>query len=235
MTEKHFIEVENEEKIAVTHVEADSEKFLFICHGLGGNRKRQSKYLGLSENGINVVTIDFRGNGESDGEFIEQTVSSRIKDLEAAVEFFNPEEFFLFGTSLGGKIAFHAAQDLDPDGVIGKSPVTYNSMMDDFRAVVEEKGSFEFIDGKPIDQRFYDDLKNHDFSAIAEEIYCPVMIFHGSADTTARPENSFRAAKELETDVTLNKLEGEKHHYSEEGMNYVLSSMRTWLNNFNRC
>jgi pimeloyl-ACP methyl ester carboxylesterase len=225
MTQKHFIEVENEEKIAVTHVEADSGKFLFVCHGLGGNRKRQSKYVGLSENGINIVTIDFRGNGESDGEFIEQTVSSRIKDLEAAVEFFDPEEFFLFGTSLGGKIVFHAAPELGPDGVIGKSPVTYNSMMDDFKAAVEEKGSFEFIDGKPIDQRFYDDLENHKFSDIAGKIECPVLIFHGSADTTARPENSFRAAKELETDVTLHKLEGEKHFYSDEAERKVFEGL----------
>jgi pimeloyl-ACP methyl ester carboxylesterase len=228
MIQKHFIEVENEEKIAVTHVEADSGKFLFVCHGLGGNRKRQSKYLQLSEE-INVVTIDFRGNGESDGEFIEQTVSSRIKDLEAAVEFFDPEEFFLFGTSLGGKIAFHAAPELGPDRVIGKSPVTYNSMMDDFRAAVEEKGEFEFIDGKPIDQRFYEDLENHSFSEVADNIDFPVMIFHGSADTTARPENSFRAAQELQTDVTFHKLEGEKHHYSEEAEKKVLEEILSFI------
>jgi pimeloyl-ACP methyl ester carboxylesterase len=229
MTER--IEVEEGEEISVKHSEADSEKYLFICHGFGGNKERQSEYIRPAvENGFNVVTIDFRGNGESDGEFIEKDLSSRIKDLEAAVNYFSPEKTYLFGTSFGGKVVFHAAPELTPEAVIGKAPVTYNSVMSKFREVVREKGEFEYIDGKPIDERFFDDLDEYDFSAAAESIECPVALFHGAEDTTVHPENSFEAAQEISTDVMVQKLKGEKHSFSEKGKKKLFERMFNFMN-----
>lgn len=233
MTKTHFIEVENGEEVAVTHAEVDSERYLFICHGFGGNKERQSEYLEPAvENGFNAVTVDFRGNGEADGDFIDQNLSSRIQDLKAAIEYFDPEEVFLFGTSFGGKVVFHTAAEIKPEAVIGKAPVTYNSIMSKFREVVEEKGRFEYIDGKPIDKSFFKNMDNYSFTDAAEKIECPVAIFHGSADTTVHPENSFRAAQEIDTDVMVQKFKGEKHSFSEKGKEKLFKRMFNWLNSF---
>ncbi|MFB6100683.1 MAG: alpha/beta hydrolase family protein [Candidatus Nanohalobium sp.] len=227
----HFIEVEDGEKVAATYEEADSEKCLFICHGFGGNKERQQDYIEPAvRNGFNAVTLDFRGNGESDGDFIEQDLSSRIEDLKAAVKYFDPEEVYLFGTSFGGKVVFHAAPELKPEAVVGKAPVTYNDIMSKFREVIEEKGEFEYIPGKPIDERFYQDMEKYDFPETASKIKCPVAIFHGAADTTVHPENSFEAAQEIDTDVMVQKFEGEKHSFSEEGKKKLLEGMFNWLN-----
>lgn len=232
MTEKHFIEVENGEKVAATHKKADSEKYLFICHGFGGNKERQSEYLEPAvENGFNAVALNFRGNGEADGDFIEQDLSSRIQDLKAVIGYFDPEEVFLFGTSFGGKVVLHTAAEIKPKAVIGKAPVTYNSIMSKFREVVEEKDRFEYIDGKPIDESFFEDMDNCSFTDAAEKIECPVAIFHGSADTTVHPANSFKAAQEIDTDVMVQKFKGEKHSFSEEGKEKLFSRMFDWLNN----
>lgn len=233
MTEEYFIEVEEGEQIAITHAKADSEKYLFICHGFGGNKERQSEYLDPAvENGFNAVTIDFRGNGEADGDFIDQDLSSRIQDLKAAIEYFNPEEIYLFGTSFGGKVVFHTAAEIELEAVIGKAPVTYNSIMNKFKEVVEEKGRFEYIDGKPIDENFFKDLDDYNFTDAAEEIECPVAIFHGAADTTVHPENSFRAAQEIDTDVMVQKFEGENHSFSEEGKEKLFKGMFKRLDSF---
>lgn len=231
MAEKHSIEVENGEKIAAVHHRADSERFIFFCHGFGSDK--QGSYeercdLGV-ENGLNAVRFDFRGNGESDGDFIDQDLSSRIEDLEAVVEHFEPDKYVIFGSSFGGKVAFHASTDLEPEAIICKAPVTYNDTMEKFRAVVEEKGKFEYIDGKPIDQRFIEDLETYSFSDLHESIECPVAIFHGSADTTVHPENSFRAAQKLETDVMLQKLEAERHRFSDQAEQKMRKQMFGWL------
>jgi len=42
----------------------------------------------IVEEGWNAVRFDFRGNGESDGEFIENGLSSKIMDLETVIEHF---------------------------------------------------------------------------------------------------------------------------------------------------
>lgn len=223
------IESDDGQKVSVTHAETDSNKWIFVCHGFGGNKDRQSEYLELSEKGFNVVTLSFRGNGDSDGKFIEQDLSSRIKDLEAVVEYFEAEEAILFGTSFGGKVVFHAAEDLDVDAVIGKAPVTYKEIMEKFREVVENKGRFEYIEGKPIDDRFFEDFDSYNFEDL--DIDTSVAIFHGGDDTTVHPKFSFKAAEEMETSVMLEKIDGEKHSFSSEGKEYLLSQMVSWLRN----
>lgn len=226
-TSKHIVEVENSEEVAAVHHEAESDNWIFFCHGFGSNKQgsMEKRAEFFQENGFNAVRFDFRGNGESDGNFIEQNLSSRIRDLKSVVEHFEPEKYVLFGSSFGGKVVFHATKDLAPEAVIGKAPVTYNSIMDKFRAVIEEKGRFEYIDGKPIDERFVEDLEGYDFSDVATSQTVPVTIFHGGADTTVHPENSFKAAQELDTDVSVHKFEGERHSFSDEAEKKMLETM----------
>lgn len=229
--EKHFIEIENGEKVAAAHHEASSNKWLFLCHGFGGNKDRGNKGRAeaFNEIGWNTVRLDFRGNGESDGEFIEQDLSSRIEDLEAAIEYFRPGKCVLFGTSFGGKVVFHTAIQRDVGGVIGKAPVTYNRIMDKFRSVIDKKGTFEYIDGKPIDERFIKDLDTYSFSDVEDQLEAPVFMSHGAADQTVHIENSVEALKNLDVDVEFQKLRGVKHSYTDEGKRKMNSAVKAWL------
>jgi pimeloyl-ACP methyl ester carboxylesterase len=221
---KHRIKVEENQEVSAVLHEADSNIWMFFCHGFGANKngsmKKRCKFF--QEKGFNCVRFDFRGNGESDGDFIDQTLSSRIEDLKTVINHFEPEKYVLFGSSFGGKVVFHASEDLGPEAVFGKAPVTYNSIMDKFRSVVDEKGRFEYIEGKPIDQRFVEDVYSHSFDTVVENVTAPITIFHGSADTTVHPENSFRAAQALDTDVSLHKLKDEKHSFSDDAEDRML-------------
>ena len=233
MTEKHFIEVEDNEEVAAVHHEAPSNKWIFLCHGFAGSKDRGNKGRAeaYSEAGWNAVRLDFRGNGESDGEFIEQDLSSRIKDLEAVIDHFRPERCVLFGTSFGGKVVFHTAIQRDIAGIVGKMPVTYNETMDKFRSVVDEKGTFEFIEGKPIDERFIEDLDSYSFSDVEYELDIPVFISHGAADETVHIKHSIEALKNLDVDVELQKLKEVKHSYTDEAKGKMNESVKAWLSN----
>jgi pimeloyl-ACP methyl ester carboxylesterase len=234
MTQKHFVEVEDGEKVAAVRHEADSSNWIFLCHGFGSNK--EGSYVRrcekLAENGWNAVRFDFRGNGESDGDFIESTLSTRIEDLRAVVDYFGPESCVVFGSSFGGKVAFHAINtDERVKGVIGKAPVTYNDIMDKFRSVVDAKDRFEYIDGKPIDQRFFDDFDTYSFDTVANNLNLPVLIFHGSADTTVHTENSIKAVEALDTDVTFYKLKDEKHSFTDDAEQHMVAATVSWLHN----
>lgn len=231
MTEKKFIEVEDGEEISAVYHEADSDKWIFFCHGYGMHKggSYQERAQRAQKEGFNAVRFDFRGNGESDGEFIDQSLSSHIKDLEACIEFFEPENIYLFGMSFGGKVVSHATEDLDVKALILKSPVTYNSIMDKFRAVVEEKGTHTLFDDKTIDERFFKDFDTYNFEEVASGLDAPVAIFHGGADTTVHFENSTEATEAFETDVLLQKFEGEKHSMSDEAEKKLRDMMFVWL------
>lgn len=231
MTEKQFIEVENREEVAAVHHQTDSNDWIFFCHGYGSNKENsyEMRARKAAESGFNAVRFDFRGNGESDGEFIDQNLSSRIKDLKTVIDHFGPENFFLFGMSFGGKVVLHGAEDLQPEGLVLKSPVSYNSIMDKFREVVDEKGEYTHFGDKTIDQRFFDDFDSYSFSETAEEIDSPVIIFHGGADTTVKFANSAEVAKELDNDLTLRKMKDEKHSMTDEAESKLVEEMLDWL------
>ena len=233
MTEKHFIEVENGEKIASVHHEASSSDWIFFCHGYGSDkdgsyRKRAEKAV---ENGFNAVRFDFRGNGESDGEFIEQNLSSRIADLEACIDFFDPEKIYLFGMSFGGKVVLHTAEELDVEALVFKSPVLFNDEMEKFRNVVEEKGTYTHFGDKTIDERFFQDFDEYSFEEANKVIECPIKIFHGGKDNTVKFSSSADAMKEFDVEASLRKLKDEKHSMSDEAEERLLDDMFHWLKN----
>jgi len=235
MTEKHLIKVENEdsttEEISAVHHKSSSNKWIFFCHGYGsdksGNyRKRAEKAV---EEGFNAVRFDFRGNGESDGEFIDQSLSSRIKDLEACIEFFNPGKIYLFGMSFGGKVALHSVEKMDIEGLIFKSPVLFNDEMEKFRSVVDEKGTYTHFGDKTIDERFFKDFDKYSFEDACEALDIPIIIFHGGEDSTVHFESSADAIKKFDVEASLRKIKGEKHSMSDEAENKLLDEMFYWL------
>ncbi|QKQ98652.1 alpha/beta fold hydrolase [Candidatus Nanohaloarchaea archaeon] len=232
-TEKHQIEVENGEEISAVHHKSDSDKWIFFCHGFGSNKEGsyEARAERAVEEGFNAARFDFRGNGESDGCFKEQFLSDKIDDLKACVEYFDPDRVLLFGMSFGGKVVFHAARDVDAEVVVGKSPVTYNSVMDKFREAVEENGEFTLFEDKTITADFYTDLDTYDFREAVEGLDVPVAIFHGGADTTVHFENSAKAVKELDGEALLYKLKGEKHSLSDDGEAKMQDMMFSWLEN----
>lgn len=231
MTEKHFIEVEDGEEISAVHHKAESEKWMFFCHGYGSDK--EGSYEGraekAAEEGFNAVRFDFRGNGESDGAFIDQSLSTRIEDLKACIDFFRPEKIFLWGMSFGGKVVLHATEDVEVEALTLKSPVLFNSEMEKFRSVVEEKGQYTHFDDKTIDERFFKDLDQYSFQSAADKIDMPVQIFHGGDDSTVHFENSAEAVEKMDAEALLRKFEDETHFMSDDAEEKLREEMFVWL------
>lgn len=233
MSEKKFIEVENGEEIATVHHETASERWIFICHGLASNKDR-GKYKDLCdravEEGFNAVRFDFRGNGESDGDFSGQTVKAKIEDLKAVVNFYEPEKFILFGSSFGGKTAFHAQEDLQPEALILQKPVLLEKNSQRFERLAEQE-EWERYGGKSWDMRFVKAYRDLDFEKTGKHLDIPVLIFHGSEDEIIAFEDTAEAIKGLETEVVLRKLHKETHSFSENTQEKIREASFRWLEN----
>lgn len=92
-----------------------------ICHGLAGTKCGSGRiYVKLAEelakNGIASLRIDFRGCGDSEGNFEDTTVESQIADALLALEYMqhhpriDPHKIGIYGCSFGGVIALEVAQ-----------------------------------------------------------------------------------------------------------------------------
>lgn len=232
METTHRIPVQGEGTIAAVHHEAPGTEWIVFCHGFISDKSGsyEDRCKRAAATGYNAVRFDFRGCGESTGDFIDQTLSSRISDVVAVIDYFDIESCVVFGSSFGGKVAFHtAATDERIQAIGARAPVTYQSSSDDRREIIAERGVYEYDDDHRLDERFFEDLDTYSFAAIADEIDCSVCIFHGGSDESVPCENSFRAAMALETDVFVQKYAGEGHRFSQNAESRLQDQFFHWL------
>lgn len=122
--ERESVVLENEgQKIfGVFHKPVGLGKFpaVLMCHGFAGQKAGKGRlYVMLSESfakaGIATLRIDFRGCGDSEGDFKDMTLQSEVSDTLAGIHFLqshsqvDAERVGLFGRSLGGLVAVLAA------------------------------------------------------------------------------------------------------------------------------
>ena len=172
---------------------AEPRAILFL-HGNAGNAShRLPNALALAMLGADVLVIDYRGYGASEGRPSEQ---GAYADARAALAHlveergFDESRIVLFGRSLGGAIAVDLAQDRALAGVILES--TFSSAADVARGMLGAPGGW-LVGGR------FDSLGK------IERVRAPLLFFHGDRDRVipyALGERLFEAApepKQLET------------------------------------
>ncbi|MEL7044967.1 MAG: alpha/beta fold hydrolase [Pseudomonadota bacterium] len=104
----------------------ESPPVVLLLHGFTGSRdemqisgtqegifERTARML--AEAGIASLRIDFRGSGDSDGQWIDTTVTRQIEDAVAAIDWLSQhnavdsDRLAVLGWSLGGLVGTHAA------------------------------------------------------------------------------------------------------------------------------
>lgn len=107
-------------------------KTLLFFHGNGGNISHRGDSLAIFHRlGVNILIIDYRGYGRSEGEPSEQGL---YLDAQAAWDYLRheqgqkPEQIILFGRSLGGAVATDLASRVEPAALILES--TFSSARD---------------------------------------------------------------------------------------------------------
>jgi pimeloyl-ACP methyl ester carboxylesterase len=213
---RHTITVDGEDLVAVHH-EADADRWLVFSHGFLSDKS--GSYEGRCERavaeGYQAVRFDHRGCGESDRSFADQTLTARLADLDAVLDHFDPDRCVLFGSSFGGRVAFHGGTDDERvDAVVARAPLT-----------VTDSGVFETY----ADEEFLAAFDRHPFSAVERDLDVPVAIFHGRADDTIDPADSRAAAGALDTDVLLQQYAGEGHNFSRDTERRMREQLFDWL------
>lgn len=203
-------------EIEAVHHGQGSGPYVFLCHGFGsdkeGSHRERAEFL--AENGFSAVRFDFRGNGGSTGEFAEQTLSSRMEDLVSVVRYFEPEDYALFGSSFGGKVAYFASDQLNSELLTGRAPALLDRVMNSYRVQVDRNGVIELFDGKSLGSDFFEDLDKYSFGEV--ELRCPFQIFQGGSDIYVPVQQSREALTSLDTRIEYHELPAERHSFSEE-------------------
>ncbi len=167
---------------------------VIFLHGNAGNMAGRLDDVQLMHGmGVNVLLLDYRGFGRSDGRPDEQ---GTYEDAETAWRYLvetrgqSPEQIVLFGRSLGGAIAIELATRQAPAALIVES--TFTSIVDIGRL------HYWFL---PV--RFLVTYKYESVTKVGH-ITCPKLHFHGRDDWLIPLENGrklFEAAAQPKTFV----------------------------------
>jgi len=152
---------------------------VIASHGLLSS-KDSEKYVELgswlSREGLAMIRFDFLVCGQSEGRLEDSTVTGRLEELRAVMDFVRSngavgDRFGLMGSSLGGYLSLlKTAQEKDV-----KAIVTWATPYRLSRPAPNAEGV------PPVGEEFYDDLKNHDLISILHKVrHC--LVIHGDMD-----------------------------------------------------
>ncbi|QSB06328.1 alpha/beta hydrolase [Natronoglycomyces albus] len=186
--------------------EVDRNAAVLVVPGNAGNRAaREPLGRDLAAQGFTVVTMDYRGYGGNDGSPTEEGL---YRDVRAAWDYlrkdFKDSEILLFGESLGCGVVAALAADVDPGGIVLRSPFT--SLVDVGRS------HYGFLPvGLLLKDRF--PVTEH-----LEENTAPVVVIYSDADEIIPAAQSREVASRAEdtgVEVTVVTVSGRGHNARE--------------------
>jgi hypothetical protein len=168
-----------------------SPKAILYLSGTGGNKSSRG-YLrrmeGLRQLGFAVLAIDYRGYGQSQGDFPSENMvyadSRAAWNYLTQVRGISPEQIIIYGESLGGAIALDlAVRHPEAGGLIVQS--TFTSMAETVKRM-------NYLGIFPIDL-----LLTQRFDSISKvrRLSVPVLFLHGMKDTVVPFDMSQRLYK----------------------------------------
>ena len=179
-----------------------SKQVLLWFHGNAENIGYDLVHLRvLAEIGLNILAVDYRGYGKSEGKPDEAGVYS---DADAAYDYlinqrhFRAEDIFIYGHSLGGAVAINLASRRPCAGLIVQSSFT------NARAMARRMFPIPLIEFV-VKSRF-------DSVEKIRRVHAPILIVHGTRDEVvpfAMGQQLFRAAPEPKR---FYPIEGARHN-----------------------
>ena len=171
----------------------------------------------LAECGLAMLRFDFAGLGQSEGDFVDTTLSSNIEDLVAAARFMEQEHGpvgLIVGHSLGGVATLAAAGRVPSARAVCTISTSFAAthlrryLVADHGDAAPSEELQVTLAGRSFRLRrsFVEDLARHDMARIIPELGRPLLVLHAPDDRVvemAQAELIYQAARQPRSIVAL--------------------------------
>jgi len=221
---------------------------IIMIHGFTGQRIEAHRLFVqaarvLAAAGIAVLRFDCRGSGESEGEFVDMTVSGEIADARTALDWLaarpevDPERLGVLGLSLGGCVAACLAGNEPRVKALALwTPVAY--LLGATGAGIippggeQQMASLGWVDlgGNRVGRAFVEDLPNVRPLEAARRYRGPALLVYGTCDQVLSPDHPQAYLKALPGPTEYVTIEGADHVFSSYAWEtQAIESTVRWL------
>lgn len=217
----------------------DPKAFVVVGHGVTGNLDRpwaEGLCAALAAAGFNALRFSFSGNGNSEGDFRECTVSKEVDDLGAVLDAVDAEGFSpvcYAGHSMGGAVGvIRASRDERIKLLISLAGMVYTAKFAEveFGEETPDEGCMWEDENCPLSSAFVNDMKSVDnVLGLAEKIAAPWLLVHGTEDDVVPIGESREIVEKAGGEAKLVEIEGANHVFGNEGLQPMIGAVTGWL------
>jgi uncharacterized protein len=222
---------------------------VLICHGFGGNKIGQGRmYVILAEKlakaGIAALRVDFRGCGDSEGQFGELTMEGLVSDAVLALQYLSDHQHIdasrigIVGSSLGGPVAIYAAQKTQIPTTMALWAAVASGKR--WRSDWETHCGNESLEnrlrsgGQPVSEHFREQFLALEADVLLANMpLVSVLNIHGNKDVTVFPTHvqDYRTARLQAQSLTeFIELPNSDHHFTlEDERNILIDETAKWF------
>ncbi len=203
---------------AILFTRKNHKKLLIFFHGNAGNLShRLNQAQKIFDMGVDVLLVDYRGFGKSQGSISEAGLYKDAKStLSWALKSYKEKNIFILGRSIGSVAAIHASKNKNLAGLILITPLSNAKDM----AKNMKLGLLSFLaDGR------LDNLLN------IKHIKTKTLFIHGNKDKLIPLELSKKLYKNLQAEKKLIIVDGAGHNDIEYVGEKYFKSIQKFISN----
>lgn len=208
-----------------------------LGHGVTGNKDRPLLVAvaeGLAAKGWPCLRFSFSGNGDSEGEFGESTITKEIADLSAVLSTVPQEKRIAYiGHSMGAAVGvLTASRRMDIQALVSLAGMTDTAefVAREFGDVEPGTGCMWDEEGCPLSEAYVEDLKSiGDTLDAASQVNQPWLLIHGTADDVVPLKDSRDAYEAAQCLKELIEIPGAGHVFGEESYPRIVEAVDDFL------
>lgn len=241
--ERDWVTFDNESAklFGVIHRPLDKGKkpAILFCHGFEGNKCGKHRvYVTLAQElakkGFVSLRFDYRGSGDSEGDFKDVTLEGEVSDTLKAIDFMtqdeqvDPTRICLFGRSLGSVVAMQAAaKHQNIKSIALWAPIysttfwkdLWHASQKDTQTESEKKEFSRFGHNIP-NKTFLAQFFNVDIGVELRKLSeIPLLLIHGEKDAIVKIDQSelyLKARQEMKGATSFLRLANTEHDFSHK-------------------
>ncbi|NGX58338.1 MAG: Esterase FrsA [Chlamydiae bacterium] len=231
----------------------ENPPIVLMCHGFGGHKAGKYRvYVHesemLSKSGIASFRFDFRGCGDSEGDWLDMTIGREVEDTIQALKFIltlpnvDHSRIGMLGKSMGGLVAVMAAKEsgniksiaLWAPAFYARQWETVLDILEDPATTDEMRKEIMKFDGMHANELFireFAEIRLEDHLAHLHET--PMLHIHGEVDQGVTIEHAHlyekhRKGAQAKTQIVRLPNTGHDFGHNEE-QEYTLEETRKWF------